>query len=138
MPVMEWSDALVLDVAAMDDTHREFVAMLNALADTPDGALLAALDRFIAHTETHFEQENRWMRSLPFPPIHCHVGEHENVLKILQEVRERALGGQPEIVRVLAQELPEWFRTHASTMDAALAHVIKATGFQPERAPATV
>jgi hypothetical protein len=29
--------------------------------------------------------------------------------------------------------LPEWFRLHASTMDAALAQVIKAVGYQPER-----
>ena len=42
-------------------------------------------------------------------------------------------GKAMELGRVLARELPEWFRLHASTMDAALAQVIKAVGYQPER-----
>jgi hemerythrin-like metal-binding protein len=133
MPVMEWTDSLALDVPVMDETHREFVVMLNELADAPDDALLAVLDRFIAHTGAHFAQENRWMHSIPFPPVHCHEGEHENVLSLMREVRNRVAGGEAEIGRVLARELPEWFRLHASTMDAMLAQVIKLTGFAAER-----
>jgi hemerythrin-like metal-binding protein len=133
MPVMEWSDNLGLEVPAMDNTHREFVDLLNALADAPDDALLAALDRFIAHTDAHFAQENRWMHALPFPPVHCHEGEHDNVLRLMREVRNRVAGGEIELGRVLARELPEWFQLHASTMDAMLAQVIRLTGYVPER-----
>jgi hemerythrin-like metal-binding protein len=133
MPVMEWSDNLGLEVPAMDNTHREFVDLLNALADAPDDALLAALDRFIAHTDAHFAQENRWMHALPFPPVHCHEGEHDNVLRLMREVRNRVAIGEIELGRVLARELPEWFRLHATTMDAMLAQVIRLTGYAPER-----
>ena len=38
MPVMEWDDSLVLDRGVMDDTHREFIGLLNRLADAPDAA----------------------------------------------------------------------------------------------------
>lgn len=133
MPVMEWSDGLTLDVPAMDDTHREFVAMLNELADARDEQLLAALDRFIAHTDAHFTQENRWMHALPFPPVHCHQGEHDNVLGLMREVRRRVAAGELELGRALARELPEWFQLHATTMDAMLAQVIRLTGYAPER-----
>jgi hemerythrin-like metal-binding protein len=133
MPVMEWSDTLGLEVPAMDETHRELVDLLNALADAPDEALLAALDRFIAHTDAHFAQENRWMHALPFPPVHCHEGEHDNVLRLMREVRNRVAIGEIELGRVLARELPEWFRLHATTMDAMLAQVIRLTGYAPER-----
>jgi hemerythrin-like metal-binding protein len=133
MPVIEWTDTVALDVPAMDDTHREFVALLNALADAPDEELLAALDAFVAHTDAHFAQENRWMHALPFPPVHCHEGEHDNVMRLMREVRSRVAAGDLEIGRALARELPEWFRLHASTMDAVLAQVIKLTGYAPER-----
>jgi hemerythrin-like metal-binding protein len=135
MPVMEWSETLALEVPAMDDTHCEFVVMLNAVADAPDDALLAALDRFIEHTAAHFAQENRWMHALPFPPVHCHEGEHDNVLRLMREVRARVDAGDLEIGRALARELPEWFRLHASGMDAMLAQVIRLTGYVPEREP---
>ena len=51
MPVMEWNDALVLDKGVMDETHREFIELLNRLAEAPDENMLAALDEFISHTE---------------------------------------------------------------------------------------
>jgi hemerythrin len=54
-------------------------------------------------------------------------------MRLMREVRSRVASGDLEIGRALARELPEWFRLHASTMDAALAQVIKLTGFAPER-----
>ena len=36
MPNLEWSDALALDLPAMDDTHREFVDLLAAVNAAPD------------------------------------------------------------------------------------------------------
>ena len=133
MPLMQWSAELELGQPAMDETHREFVDMLNAVADAADADLLRRLDEFIAHTDAHFAQENAWMVDIMFPPIHCHKGEHDNVIGLMREVRDRVAAGQLELGRVLARELPEWFRLHASTMDAALAQVIKAVGYSPER-----
>jgi hemerythrin-like metal-binding protein len=133
MPLMQWSTELELGQPAMDETHREFVDMLNAVADAADADLLRRLDEFIAHTDAHFAQENAWMVDIMFPPIHCHKGEHDNVIGLMREVRDRVAAGQLELGRVLARELPEWFRLHASTMDAALAQVIKAVGYSPER-----
>ena len=133
MPILEWSREFELEVPVMDETHREFVDMLNAVADASDADLLARLDDFIAHTDAHFAQENAWMVDIMFPPIHCHKGEHDNVLALMREVRGRVAAGQLELGRVLARELPEWFRLHANTMDAALAQVIKAIGYKPER-----
>ncbi|NBR29787.1 MAG: hemerythrin, partial [Betaproteobacteria bacterium] len=53
-PLLEWSDALALDQNTMDDTHREFVDLLNRVAAAPESELLASLDEFVKHTEEHF------------------------------------------------------------------------------------
>jgi len=121
MALLHWSEALELGVEKMDDTHREFVAQLNALGDAPDAAMLEGLDAFIAHTEAHFAQEREWMTDGTYGHSHCHLEEHEGVLGIMREVRGMVAGGQVELGRVLVRELAPWFTNHAATMDAMLA-----------------
>lgn len=122
MALLEWTDEFVLGEARMDDTHREFVACLNALGAADDAGMIDALDRFIAHTDAHFADENERMSATAFPPAHCHLNEHDNVLKICREVRDMVSGGKIEVARVLARELAPWFKNHAATMDNMLAY----------------
>ncbi|MFL6580112.1 MAG: hemerythrin domain-containing protein [Burkholderiales bacterium] len=132
MPVMEWNDALVLDKGIMDDTHREFIDLLNRLADAADKDMLQALDEFISHTQEHFAQEQQWMEQMAFPPLACHAREHEGVLETAQEVRRRALAGETRFGRVLAKAVAEWFATHAASMDHVLALYMKEKGYDPK------
>lgn len=134
MAVMEWSDALVLDKGVMDDTHREFIELLNRLADAPDEDVVDVLDVFILHTEAHFAQEQRWMRDMAFPPLECHTREHDGVLETAREVRKRAAAGDPQFGKVLAQAVAQWFESHASSMDYVLALYLKEKGYAPEAA----
>ena len=64
------------------------------------------------------------MESTNFPPKGCHIGEHDRVLAIVQQVRGMVEGGDCAIGRRLAEELVPWFNQHAQTMDAALAYVL--------------
>ncbi len=129
MAAMQWVDAFVLDNARMDETHREYVDMLNALDEAPEDQFMTGLDAFIAHTEAHFGQEDRWMKRTNFAPVNCHTTEHANVLEIMREVRRRVEQGDFDIGRRLIKELAPWFANHAETMDAALAYHVGAVGF---------
>ena len=137
MPVIEWDDHLVLDRGVMDDTHREFIGLLNRLAEAPDNEMPELLDEFIKHTEAHFGQEEAWMEALQFPPLGCHRTEHEGVLEIMREVRKRIAGGETHFGEVLARAVAEWFPLHAGSMDVVLALYMQQTGFEPP-APAGV
>jgi len=134
MPVLEWSDQLALGQALMDHTHYEFVELLNQLADAAEADLPGRLDRFIAHTEAHFGQEEAWMEATQFPPLACHRTEHAGVLEVAREVRNRIAAGEARYGLVLAQALAEWFPLHAQTMDLVLAQFITAAGFDPAQA----
>jgi hemerythrin len=131
MPVMEWSDTLALDKGVMDDTHREFIELLNRVADAPDESLLGALDEFISHSEEHFAQERRWMEQMTYPPLTCHVKEHDGVLETAHEVRRRVAAGDTRFGQVLARAVAEWFANHASSMDHVLALYMKEKGYDP-------
>jgi hemerythrin-like metal-binding protein len=146
--MMEWSERYVLGIARMDETHREFVEFCNALSavwpkseqassETPamsDGVLqgfLARFDAFIEHTAAHFDQENRWMEAVNFPAP-CHREEHDRVLAVAHEVRQRIENGDLFLGRRLLEELPPWFDNHVDTMDTALAFYLKKVGFDTE------
>ena len=131
MPVMEWNESLALDKGVMDDTHREFIELLNQLADAADDDVLGVLDLFILHTEAHFAEEQRWMEEMEFSALECHAREHDGVLDTAREVRSRAAAGDVRFGRVLAKAVAEWFAGHASSMDHVLALYMKDKGFEP-------
>jgi hemerythrin-like metal-binding protein len=129
MSLLEWSDALHLGQPVMDETHREFVELLNRFGGAGEVDMLARLDNFIAHTEAHFSQEEAWMEHMQFPPLGCHRTEHQGVLEIMREVRKRIAGGESHYGPVLAKAIAEWFPLHAQSMDAVLSLYIRQTGF---------
>ena len=135
-----WSESLALQQPRMDDTHREFVALLAALRELVDGSdapglapVDAALAEFVEHTELHFAQEEAWMARLGFAPGNCHSFQHAHVLQVMREVnnlwRHEA---DLAVVRQLADELAKWFPVHAQSMDAALAQTMAEHGFDPD------
>ena len=130
----EWTDAYLLGHPQMDDTHREFVALVDKLLTVPDALVLPTLKEFKAHAEQHFSQEDQWMVSTAFPPRDCHIGEHAAVLNSVVEVCEYLeQGGNVAMGRDLAEELRNWFPGHADYLDAALAQWLtkKAKGGAP-------
>lgn len=126
---LEWSDALALDLAEMDDTHREFVALLGAVRDAPDTRLVGAWRSLIEHTESHFGQEDRWMHDTRFASGNCHATQHFVVLKVMREGESAAQAGRIDVIRLMAHELAAWFPQHAQSMDAALALHLRRVGY---------
>lgn len=139
MTAITWSEALALKQPRMDQTHREFIELLQALAAAP-GAGTTDFDPLLAelqtHTEAHFAQEERWMGDIGFEAENCHSGQHKQVLHVLREVRRVLAEGQadkpPELIQVLVEELHKWFVAHAQMMDGALAELMLQRGYDPE------
>ncbi|MDR3213873.1 MAG: hemerythrin domain-containing protein [Azoarcus sp.] len=127
---MEWGKRYELGIARMDETHREFVDFYNELNAAAPENFFAHFDAFIDHTAAHFDQENRWMEAVNFPA--CHRAEHDRVLGVMREVRQRAGKGDAFLGRRLLEELQPWFDNHVDTMDAALAFYLKEINFDTE------
>jgi hemerythrin-like metal-binding protein len=131
MPLLQWTDALVLGLPEMDTTHQEFVELLAHVVNAPDDALLPLWRELIAHTDDHFAREDRWMQSTGFAASNCHTNQHQVVLQVLREGDRRGSAGELAVVRQMADELSIWFPMHAQAMDAALALHLRNVGFDP-------
>lgn len=130
-PDLVWSDALSLSMPVMDTTHREFVDLLAQVATSHDAALLGHWHALVAHTQAHFDQEDRWMAATGFAPNSCHATQHAVVLKVLREGTAFGLQGDLAPIRQMAHELALWFPNHAQSMDAGLALHMKSVGYDP-------
>ena len=117
----EWSDDYALGHESMDDTHREFVACVDAMLRADDSALTAALDTFADHARRHFAEEDAAMQQTAYGSAGCHIDEHAAVLRSLDEVRAAFDRGHVDVVRSFAAALASWFPEHASVMDQGLA-----------------
>jgi hemerythrin len=128
-PPLAWNASLSVGDARMDDTHEEFVTLLNQLLATPQDEQLPLYKAFIAHTVEHFAQEERWMLATGFSADNCHASHHATILETMNAVVEHFEKEDREIITRLAHALAEWFPQHAASMDAGLALHLKDVGF---------
>lgn len=117
-----WHDGFKLGYTPMDETHEEFVEIVNTMLSCPEAELAGHLERFAVHADEHFSQELVWMKATSFPNTDCHAEQHDAVMHSVNEVREYLkAGGEPGEARRLAQALADWFPGHADYLDSALA-----------------
>lgn len=121
MQEFNWDDRYLLGYQPIDDTHREFVELLDVLLTATDADLLEALAAFAAHAQAHFDLENQMMDQSDFPPRECHKDEHDQVLASVRDVQVLTAAGNTTVARELAAALRNWFPAHADYMDSALA-----------------
>ena len=128
-----WSDSYLLGYIPMDDTHKEFVELVNAMKQASDEAFAAALDAFEKHAVRHFNEENAWMKATDFPSMDCHIDEHAAVLASVQGVQAMEIEKKLPVGRGLVTALEEWFPGHADYLDSALAKWMVKQSFGGER-----
>jgi len=122
MLIEAFEERYLLGVAQMDDTHREFVELVNQLGEAAKPDFIRLFAELLAHTESHFESENALMQESAFPAIGEHRDEHQRVLGELRRINDRVQSGSTLIGRAyVTEQLPAWFQLHALTMDSALA-----------------
>jgi len=122
-----------LGVPDMDETHREFVALVNRLGESGKAVFMPRFRELVRHTEEHFSAENALMQESGFPAMREHMDEHRQVLGDLQRMLGRVEAGSTALARAyVSEQLPAWFRLHVITMDSALAaHLKQASARQP-------
>ncbi len=128
--LIEWQeDSLSVGIASMDDTHREFIDIINRLGQATDDQFPALFRTLLEHTQQHFQNEDIAMEKSGFPPKFIHRNEHFRILDELKQLASTIENGDISAARsFVCRYLPEWFPIHAATMDRALACHLKASG----------
>lgn len=123
--ISEFDQRYLLGIPQMDDTHREFVELLNQLGDANKEDFKQLFHKLVSHTKAHFTLENMLMQETSFPAIREHMDEHQRVLGELDRMEKKVSQGNNMFPKAYLQQLPDWFHLHANTMDSALAAHLK-------------
>ena len=140
MLLIDWNDCPKVGQSFMDRDHEETVGAINVLHALADKAvsgetddsqyLLEKLLDFASHIHDHFERENQAMEQTGFFALGCHRDEHQRVEELLQgQIKVLQDGGLADVREFIANDLPDWFYRHLTTMDSITAQHLQAHGY---------
>jgi len=142
-PLLEWRDQWTLDVGFMDEDHRALAHRLNHIArewEVPqDGLapparhraealehLVEALEELAVHVREHFEREEEVMRTVDYPEMVAHKGEHDLLLAefrvTIRAIRDAGVAG---LDRQTLESMKDWLMGHVLEVDRRLAEFLK-------------
>jgi len=139
-----------VEVAFMNKTHQEEVALVNKLSEQisdyqqqaemspADIAVInATLEQWFTHTKAHFDQENKFMKLTGFPAYAIHFDEHDSALKrmIVVITNWKRNHDLDLLADYVFSAWPDWFDAHVNSMDMMTAKFAVMTGFDPNSLP---
>ena len=93
MDWIAWDDTLDTEDAGIDAEHKELARLFNRLREAVEGgegkaACVKVLDDIVAHTESHFESEQRLMTQHAYPKREQHAAEHAMLIRQVLDYKE--------------------------------------------------
>ena len=118
-------DEILVGFKPIDDLHREFQAILDALNDPAEADYGQHLLALHEHLLRHCGTEETFMLQENYPHLERHRRAHEHLLESVSEVRRKFDAGDVGAVHRYAADLMNWFAIHAQSEDAELAGFLK-------------
>jgi hemerythrin-like metal-binding protein len=121
-----WDDKFNTGIEEIDRDHKRLVDLINdlyeAMQDGSGGALLLPVFSALKHyTETHFDQEERFMLDCDAPDQARHVEEHKQMRNKLTDLESRHRQGEAAISLQTLTFLRDWLKKHICVVDQAMA-----------------
>lgn len=115
MPLVQWTEAMSVGLAELDNDHKMLIKVINQLESNSGDAArsrvirqcLLALRRY---SEFHFAREEKVLSVCNFPGIEVQKSEHRDFLKRIGEVTRRFDAKPEESVEVVNEELLSYLR----------------------------
>jgi len=129
-----WSPEYSVNIRAIDEQHKELVAILNrlfiAVARQEGGKVIAGiLDSLTDYTRTHFALEERLMREAKYAGLKGHVEEHCKLIAKLDQLCKVHLLEEKPIYFEMLSFLKTWLREHIQGDDKNYSATLQKAGF---------
>jgi len=125
MALIEWKEEYSVGVPAVDEEHRELIALINELyegmhADDGERDVMAFLGEIYARIASHFALEELLMRRHEYDEYRDHKLDHERLLEEIRDIMDDYEDGRLLDDDELGRRLDAWFSEHFRTRDARL------------------
>jgi len=133
MPLLEWSDAYSVNIAAIDEQHKGLVDLINqlhsAMLRRQSGEVLGAiLDELGTYVERHLSYEEELLRRYDFPGLAEHEAKHRDLRERVSEFRKDHASGRMVPTTALIDFLRKWLSEHILGTDRLYADFLNSEG----------
>jgi len=118
-----WDDVFSLGFKPIDDQHKKLVLIINELFTACKEGVLAADMAFMEtvketldYTETHFADEEDYMREANYPRFNEHKKQHEEFIAAVEKTIDDFEAGNTEPIE-MARFLKKWLLNHIAVTD---------------------
>jgi hemerythrin len=135
MALIQWNEALSVQVAEIDGQHKRLIAMIGEL----DGAMREGKGRdvmgkivngLIGYTGTHFATEEKYFDQFGYPEADSHKAEHRNFVQKVSEFKAGFEAGRLGLSIQVMDFLSDWLKGHISGTDKKYAPFFKEKGLK--------
>ncbi len=131
MDRIEWTPALSVGVADIDEQHQRLFAIIEDLMkaqkeDREPKSLLNILAQLVDYSDYHFRTEDNYMIENSYPLFLSHRKEHLAYIKKMGGLITALENKETSLSEDLLDFLCNWWRTHITDSDLKYARYIKA------------
>ena len=130
----QWSPDYSVNIATIDNQHRELVNILNRLfiaVTKREGEKVIAgiLDALMSYTQTHFALEERLMSQAKYKDLEAHKEEHKKLIEQLDCLCKKHLIEEKPIYFEMLSFLKTWLKEHIQGVDKKYSAALQQAGF---------
>lgn len=133
MPILVWSDEYSINVAELDEQHKELLQHVNKLhagveAQIDKQDLHQLLSDLYEYTAFHFASEERLMKQHGMSNVKKHHKEHKLLLKHLKQICNAVSEGKRPAFYSEYDVSNDWFLAHIMGFDKQLGTFLNSKG----------
>ena len=122
MALITWDDTLSVNVAEIDQQHRELIAMINELNSAMKmgkgkDALGGIVNRLISYATTHFQTEENYFAQFGYPDTEDHKKEHVAFVQKVSSFKEGFEKRELSLTIDVMSFLSDWLKNHIMGTD---------------------
>ncbi len=130
----KWTPDYSVNIKAIDDQHKELVAILNHLflavaRQQGDKVIAGILDALTDYTRIHFALEERLMREANYAELDAHMEEHRRLIAQLDRLCKIHLLEERPIYFEMLSFLKSWLKEHIQGEDRKYSAALQQAGF---------
>jgi len=120
-------------VKEIDDQHKQFIAILNELADAIDNnktkeTLAHIFDELGSYAEFHFATEEKYFDMFSYDGAEEHKAKHQELKEKIADLKSKMADNQVSLSFELIDFMEDWLIDHLANMDQKYVQCFKEHG----------
>lgn len=121
MKDLEWKDAYLVGIPAIDFQHRRIFDCISSVArgSTDDDRLRAEAEviKLLSLLQEHFSLEESMMQALRYPDLESHIEEHRQFHAEVHHLAQTSLKNKGGVPREAIRLMHKWWTEHIMASD---------------------